>query len=113
MKNYTRSGAIKTRSHGSAVESGQPIQIGSRAGVAMGKYEANQEGEYLQGGVIEFKKAAGVAMTQGDLVEWSNAGSEVVADTLGDFELGEVDADALAGDEVVRVLVNSMPYSLM
>lgn len=111
MKNFSRAGFIKTRSHGSAVESGQPIAIGSRAGVAMGKYAANESGEYLQGGVMKFKKAAGVAMSQGDLVEWSNGGSEVVADTLGDFELGEVDADALAGDEYVYVLVNSTGYN--
>lgn len=50
-------------------------------------------------------------MSQGDLVEWANAGSEVVADTLGDFDLGEVDADALAGDEYVYVLVNSVGYN--
>ena len=57
MINFSRAGFVKTRKHPSAVVSGQPVAIGARAGVATGTYAADEEGEYLQGGVVKFKKS--------------------------------------------------------
>lgn len=111
MKNFSRAGFIKTRSHGSAVESGEPIAIGSKASVAMGSYEANAEGEYLQAGVHEFKKSAGLALVQGTKYDWDATAKEIVAAAAGDFELGEADVDAQAGDEVGFILVNGLGYN--
>lgn len=111
MKNFSRAGFIKTRSHGSAVVSGEPIAIGSKASVAMGSYEANAEGEYLQAGVHEFKKSAGLALVQGTEYDWDATAKEIVGVGLGDFKLGEADVDADAGAEVGFILVNGLGYN--
>lgn len=111
MQNFKRAGFIKTRANAGAVVSGQPIQIGSRAGIAMGSYEANESGEYLQAGVHELAKSAGLALVQGTKYDWDATAKEIVAAGAGDYEIGEADADALAGDSVGEILVNSTGYN--
>lgn len=110
MKNFKRAGFIKTRANAGAVESGEPIAIGSKASVAMGSYAANEEGEYLQAGVHEFKKSAGLALVQGTKYDWDATAKEIVAAAAGDFELGEADVAADAGDTVGVILVNGLGY---
>lgn len=110
MKTYINPGYLKTVTVGADVESGEPIAIGTRAGVAVKKLLNGETGEFLQGGVIEFDKTAALALAQGDSVMWDIATKKVVA-ALGDFDLGEVDTAALAADATVKVLVNNMPYA--
>ena len=114
MKNYKRVGAIRTYKNSAAVVSGQPIAIGERAGVATGSYDANQEGEYLMGGVCEFKKKAGLAISVGVSYSYDADAGEVVeaSDANADFALGEADAAAAAGDETCFILVNKTPYAM-
>ena len=114
MKNYKRRGAVKTFTSVAAVEGGQPVAIGDRAGVAMGAYLASQEGEYLQGGVCEFAKKAALAITPGIKLGYDISAKEVVlaTDPNSDFDLGEADAAAAGADTTCDVLVNTMPYIL-
>jgi len=114
MKNYIQKGATKTYTHTAAVESGQPIAIGERAGVACGAYGANEEGEYLQGGVHEFKKKAALAILPGVTYDYDADAGEVVpsGDAESDFELGEGHIAADGADATCQILVNKMPYAL-
>lgn len=112
MKNFRRAGFIKTVAHTAAVESGEPIAIGAKAGVASGAYAENAEGEYLQAGVHVFKKQSAVAFSQGDLVSWDAVGKQVVpdGDVLETFKLGECDLSVGASATEIEVLVNGAGY---
>lgn len=107
MKNFRHNGKVITRANTAAVFSGEPIAIGSKAGVPSGDYAANESGEYVMAGVFSLADD-GANHVQGVLVDWSIAGKECVATTTGDFPLGYVTKTGAAG--VVEVMVNGSNY---
>jgi predicted RecA/RadA family phage recombinase len=111
MKNLVKSGQLRSFASTSAKESGEPAQIGAQAGIATGKFDANEEGEYLLAGVVRLKKATALAAAAGAKVDWDAVAKEVVATTTGTFPLGNLDQAAASGAGDVDVMVNGLPYS--
>ena len=52
MKNFKHSGKVITDTQAGAVISGEPIQMGIKAGVPAGSFGAGVEGEFVMGGVF-------------------------------------------------------------
>ena len=111
MKNQVKSGHVLPFKSANAVLSGEPIDLGSGLiGVAVGKFAANEEGEYQISGVKEFAKEA-ATFAVGESVGWDDGNQQVVDDADGtkDFDLGIVIKAVVDGDAKVQVLVNSNP----
>lgn len=104
MKNAVKDGKYITYAHTAAVESGEMIQIGALVGVACGKYEANQSGEYSLLGVYSFPKASALVLAIGVAVQYETSTKEIVA-TGGDFAAGWAFKGAAAGETSVQVLL--------
>ncbi|MBE9542494.1 MAG: DUF2190 family protein [Proteobacteria bacterium] len=104
MKNFRHNGKVITRANAGAVVGGQPIVIGTKAGVATSAYGAGVEGEYAMAGVFSLASEAG--LVQGDQVGWDNGASQVVddVDVAKDFDLGYVTKSEVGG--IVEVMIN-------
>lgn len=110
MKNKIMSGHTISIARVALSVAGIPYDLGSGlVGIASGNYAANEEGEYELTGVKTFPKDGATAVAVGDLVEWDNAGGDVVANTAGDFDLGKVIKAELAATTTVLVMVNGLP----
>lgn len=107
MKNFRHPGKIISRADASARSAGVPMQIGIKAAIPAGDYAANEEGEYVMGGVFQLKDD-GSNHAQGVAVDWDIAGAQVVATGLGDFALGYVTKTGAAG--LVEVMLNGQSY---
>ena len=106
MKNFRHNGKVITAALAGAQASGVPVAGGAKALMPSGDYGAGVEGEYATVGVFSLKDD-GTNHAQFAEVDWSIAGAEVVADTLGDFPLGYVTKTGAAG--VVEVMINGQP----
>ena len=104
MKNFVQPGKVMTAALAGAVESGEPVQIGTLVGVATGKVAANQAGEYALLGVFKLKKASALVVAQGAEVTWENSTKEVVIGT-GDFVVGKAFKAAANGETTIDVLL--------
>jgi predicted RecA/RadA family phage recombinase len=102
MKNYKSEGKTLRYTAGADISAGDPVQVGGLAGVAMSDIANGDTDELAMKGVFSFAKD-GNAYSQGDLVEWSNGGAQVVPDASGDYDLGYVWKAADAGDSEVEV----------
>lgn len=94
-----------TYAHGSAVVSGDVVQIGALVGIATGSYDANEEGEYSLMGVYDLPKDSAFAPAIGTAVEWDDTAKEVVGDTFGDFEVGYAFEAGVNGETSMKVLL--------
>lgn len=98
-----------------AIESGDPVVVGSRVGIAQGDIANGASGILDMGGVYELPKANG-AISQGALVYWdpdgnpqggeSGAGAIATTSATGNTLAGYAFAAAGATDETVEVKIN-------
>lgn len=105
MKNFKQPGKVMSYAHGSAVESGDVVQIGALVGIATGKYAANEEGEYALMGVYSLPKGSATVIAQGAAVDWDDTAKLVVATTTGDFAVGWAFTAGVNGEDSVDVLL--------
>ena len=95
--NYKTSGRTIKHANAAAVESGDPVAIGSLLGVARGKYAANETGIYAVEGIHTLPKANAAlaigARVHFDVSEGRMTGGATVA---GDLENAAVVAEAAA-----------------
>ena len=108
MKNFKHSGKVITDTQAGAVISGEPIQMGTKAGVPAGSFGAGIEGEFVMGGVFSFASEPG--LLKHTPVGWDISAKQVVddADVNKDFDLGYVTKAEVGG--IVEVMVNGVPY---
>ena len=103
--NYRTSGRTIKHAHNAAVESGDPVIIGTLLGVAQGKYAADETGIYAVEGVHALESTGAIAM--GARVYFDVSAGHVRttgAAAAGDLENCAVAvAAAVAGDSTVPV----------
>lgn len=106
MKNFVKPGKVMTvTAPVGGVVSGQVYQVGALVGVATGSAAEGEEYELSLMGVYKLAKDSALVLAQGVAVEWDNTAKEVVADTLGDFEVGYVHKAAGNGLTEVEILL--------
>ena len=108
MKNFKHSGKVITDTQAGAVISGEPIQMGIKAGVPAGSFGAGVEGEFVMGGVFSLASEAGLLKhTQ---VGWDISAKQAVddADPNKDFDLGYITKAESGG--IIEVMINGVPY---
>lgn len=104
MKNSVQKGEVMTFPVAAAIESGEPLQIGTLVGVAAGKYAIGDSGELVLVGVVKLKKASALVVAQGAEVQWETSTKEVVVGT-GDFVVGKAFKAAANGETTIDVLL--------
>ena len=107
--NYIQPGETLTYAHASAVESGAAVAIENIVGIALGKFDENEAGEYRVEGVFELPKASAAGAM--DVGEQAFLVSGEVADAIGaGIFAGTVAEDAGAADETIKVRINFGNY---
>lgn len=102
--NYVQPGDTISYAHSSAVASGELVAIGTIAGVALGKFDADESGSYGIDGVFELPKADAAGEMTAGAKAYHASGEVTDADT--DPFAGIVVEDAAAGDSTIKVRVN-------
>jgi predicted RecA/RadA family phage recombinase len=109
MKNFVQPGGTITLAAPYAVTSGSGLLVGSIFGVALATVSTiGDPVEALLEGVVDIKKTASQAWSQGDRVYWDNTAKEVTKTAAGNTAVGvAVDAvDASATSVIGRVRLN-------
>lgn len=107
MKNFIQDGAHIDYAHTAAVVSGQTILIGTKIGVAMKDYAANEAGVYRVTGVIGIPKKAGDTPAAGAALYWDNTSKYLTTTASGNTYAGWAFAAALSADATVAAKINN------
>ena len=106
MNNYIQPGnVVDLTAPAGGVVGGMGYIIGGIFGVAVRDAAEGEKVGFQVKGVVELPKDTATAMSEGDLVEWKTADTELVADAAGDLDAGLVLEDKLAADTTVKILL--------
>lgn len=92
-----------TNSSGADIESGTPVLVGNRLGVAIGKILAGESGSLAICEVWDLPKKAATAIGQGADAYWDDAAGEITDEATGNTLAGCAFADAAADDATIQV----------
>ncbi len=106
-QNHIQQGQVMTWANGtgSAVNSGDVVEVGTLIGVALGNIADGTEGELAIAQVFELPKVAATAIDQGAAVYWDDSAGEIGV-TDSNTYAGKCFAQAAASDTTVEVLLN-------
>lgn len=103
MKNYVSEGCMMPyQNGGTAVVSGQVIEMAFGIGVASADIAANAKGSVAVEGVFVMAKEAPLVITQGDVLYWDLA-NNVLTKTDTDLKVGYAWESALSADTEAMV----------
>jgi predicted RecA/RadA family phage recombinase len=107
MKNFIQDGQHLDYASTAAVVSGQAILIGTKIGVAMKDYAANELGIYRVTGVIELPKKAADAPAVGAALYWDNTNKYLTVTASGNTYAGWAFAAAAGAAATVVTKINN------
>ena len=110
MQNYVQRGdRITVPAAPAALESGEPVLIGSLFGIACGPVESGAEVVLATVGVFEIPKTSALAIDQGDAVYW-DVGEAAVNKTAADnYLVGYAVEDAANPSAMCKVRLAGIP----
>lgn len=107
MKNFIQDGQHLDYTHNAVVVSGQTILIGTKIGVALKDYAANEAGVYRVAGVFGLPKKAADAPAAGAALYWDNTNKYLTVTASGNTYAGWAFAPAAGADATVAIKVNN------
>ena len=105
MADYYQDGDLINYTPGSAVAAGAVVVLADLITVAPRPIAANALGAVAVEGVFKLPKASG-AISQGAIVYWDSANSNVTTTSSGNKRAGKAAEAAASGDATVPVLLN-------
>lgn len=105
MKTYVQDGEVITLTAPAAVNSGDPVLVGSVLGVAQADAASGDPVTLVRRGVFTLPKAAGQSWTEGAKLYWSTANSNFTTTATGNTLAGFAAAAAGSADTTGDVLL--------